>query len=102
MPNNLKRKSTEKVSQNGDADGHSLDGEGSIDDEEGHQPPPRLNKKRRVSKGNGGPSRSQLMKMASDMEASVKRIQTTLTKEVDKMNTIINNLNTKIKDMDED
>ncbi|KAF9485410.1 hypothetical protein BDN70DRAFT_871462 [Pholiota conissans] len=100
---NLKRKPSSKVSDlNGDADGHSIDGEGSIDYEDGHEPPPRLNKKRRISKGSSGPTRIQLIKAVGDMESSIKRIQTSVSKEVDKMNGIIRALNTKIKEMDEE
>lgn len=85
---------------NGDT--HSIDGEGSIDYEEGHEPPPRLNKKRRISKGSAGPSRAQLVKTVNDMEASIKRIQTSVSKEVEKMTSIISALNAKIRDMGED
>jgi hypothetical protein len=100
----LKRKPSSKVSDplNGDVDGHSIDGEGSIDYEDGHEPPPRLNKKRRISKGSSGPTRIQLIKAIGDMESSIKRIQVSVTKEVDKMNGIIRALNTKIKEMDEE
>ncbi|KAF8974618.1 hypothetical protein BDZ97DRAFT_1774571 [Flammula alnicola] len=79
-----------------------MDGEGSIDYEDGHEPPPRLNKKRRISKGSSGPSRAQLSKAVDDMEASIKRIQSSVSKEVEKMNGIIKTLNTKIKEMDEE
>ncbi|CAA7260197.1 unnamed protein product [Cyclocybe aegerita] len=102
--NHLKRKSPGKASSpaNGDIDGHSIDGEGSIDDEDGHEPPPRLNKKRRISKGNGGPSRAQLVKAVGEIEASIKRVQSTVAKEVEKMSGVIKSLNTKIKEMDDD
>lgn len=93
---NLKRKSPGKEEVNGDT--HSMDGEGSIDYEEGHEPPPRLNKKRRLSKGTG-PTRTQLVKAVADMEASVRRIQASVSKEVEKMNSIIDGLNARIKDM---
>lgn len=96
---NSKRKSPSRDEVNGDT--HSIDGEGSIDYEEGHEPPPRLNKKRRLSKGTG-PSRAQLVKAVTDMEASVRRIQASVSKEVDKMNSIINGLNAKIKEMSDD
>ena len=104
MVKSTKRKSPgpQTTPLNGDIDGHSLDGEGSIDDEEQHEPPPRMNKKRRLSKSSGGPSRAQLVKVVTDMEASVKRIQTSVAKEVEKMNGIIKTLNTKINEMDED
>lgn len=102
--NHLKRKSPLKGStpQNGDIDGHSIDGEGSVVDEDSHDPAPRVNKKRRTSKGNAGPSRAQLVKAVSDVEASIKRIQTSVTKEVEKMNSIIKSLNAKIKEMDDE
>lgn len=99
-PNPLKRKAPMNpgAPQNGNAENHSLDGDGSIVDEDG-QPPPRLIKKRR---GNGGPSRAQLVKAVIDIEASVKRVQASVAKEVEKMTTIIKNLNAKIKDMDDE
>lgn len=97
---NHKRKSSPGV--NGETDGHSIDGEGSIDYEDGHEPPPRLNKKRRISKGSSGPTRIQLIKAIGDMESSIKRVQASVSKEVDKMNGIIRALNAKIKEMDEE
>lgn len=102
-PSSLKRKLPAKPStstpHNGDADNHSIDGEGSIVDEDGHELPPRLNKKRRISKG---PTRSQLVKMVADMEGSVKRIQASVAKEVEKMNSVIKTLNAKISEMDDE
>ncbi|KDR83382.1 hypothetical protein GALMADRAFT_235485 [Galerina marginata CBS 339.88] len=104
LVHNLKRKfSPTKGSpaQNGDADG-SLDGEGSVVDDDNHDPPARLTKKRRVSKGAGGPSRAQLVKAVNDMEASIKRIQASVGKEVEKMSAIVKALNAKIREMDEE
>jgi len=100
--NNLKRKSPAKDAiPNGDVDGYSMDGEGSIVDDENNldasgRP---VNKKRRVSKG---PTRSQLVKAASDMDAAVKRIQSSVAKEVERMTSIISTLNAKIREMDEE
>ena len=102
--NHLKRKSMKGTTpQNGDIDGHSIDGEGSVVDEDGHDDAShKPTKKRRVSKGNAGPSRAQLVKAVSDMEASIKRIQASVTKEVEKMSSIVKSLNARIKEMDDD
>jgi len=97
-----KRKVPEKlsVSQNGNTD----DGEGSDVDDDEHDVQQNANKKRRLSKsGSGsGPSRTLLVKAVADMEASIKRVQFSVAKEVEKMNGIMKTLNAKIKEMDED
>ena len=98
-----KRKAPEKLSasQNGNSD----DGEGSDDDDDDeHDEQQNANKKRRLSKSGSGSrlSRTLLVKAIADMEASMKRIQSSVAKEVDKMNGIMKTLNTKIKEMDED
>lgn len=102
--NSIKRKQPEKPFSlpNGDVDGVSLDGEGSLLDDDDHELPPRLNKKRRISMGNKGPSRSELQKVVSDLDASVKRIQSSITREVDKVNATIKSLNTMISEMESD
>jgi hypothetical protein len=98
-----KRKQPEKplAPQNGDVDGVSLDGEGSLLDDD-HELPPRLNKKRRISMGNRGPSRSDLQKVVSDLDTSVKRIQASVAREVDKVNSTIKSLNAMISEMESD
>lgn len=86
---------------NGDVDGASLDGDGSqLDDD--HELPPRLNKKRRISLGSKGPSRSELQKAVSDLDSSVKRLQTMVAREVEKVNGVINSLNAVISEMESD
>ena len=95
-----KRKAPEKLStsQNGNTD----DGEGSYDEEDIVHP--NAIKKPRLSKsGSGsGPSRTLLVKAITEMEASVKRVQASVAKEVEKMNGIMKSLNAKIKEMDEE
>jgi len=96
-----KRKVPEKlsVSQNGD------DGEGSDDEEDEHEVQQSANKKRRLSKSTSsrlGPSRASLTKAVADMDASIKRVESTVAKEVEKMKGIVKNLYAKIKEMDED
>jgi multidrug resistance efflux pump len=89
------------VSQNGNTD----DGEGSdVDEDELDDVQQNANKKRRLSKsGSGsGPSRTLLVKAVADIEASIKRVQMSVAKEVEKMNGIVKTLNTKIAEMDED
>lgn len=98
-----KRKAAEKlnVSQNGNTD----DGEGSDDEEDGQDIQQNANKKRRISKsgsGQAGPSRALLVKSVADIEASIKRVQSSVAKEVEKMNGIVKALNAKIKEMDEE
>ena len=97
-----KRKAPEKLSasQNGNTD----DGEGSDDEEVEHDVQQNANKKRRTSKsGSGsGPSRALLVKSVADIEASIKRVQSSVAKEVEKMNGIVKNLNAMIKEMDEE
>ncbi|KAF8901736.1 hypothetical protein CPB84DRAFT_953420 [Gymnopilus junonius] len=102
--NHLKRKPPTKGStpQNGDIDGHSIDGEGSVVDEDSHEPTSRPNKKRRISKNNAGPSRAQLLKAASDMEASIKRIRASIAKEFEKMNSVVNSIYSSVKEMDDE
>ncbi len=99
----VKRKQHEKALalQNGDVDGVSVDGEGSIDDD-GHELPPRLNKKRRISLNAKVPSRSELQKAVIEMGTSVNRIQASVAKEVNKMNSVINSLKAVIADMESD
>jgi len=96
-----KRKVSDKLSasQNGNTD----DGEGSDDDDDGDVQQ-STNKKRRLSKSASGPgpSRALLVKAVADMEASIKRVQSSVAKEVEKMNGIVKTLNAKIKEMDED
>jgi len=96
-----KRKVSDKLSasQNGNTD----DGEGSDDDDDGDVQQ-NTNKKRRLSKSASGPgpSRTLLVKAVADMEASIKRVQSSVAKEVEKMNGIVKTLNAKIKEMDED
>ncbi|KAF9534379.1 hypothetical protein CPB83DRAFT_781911 [Crepidotus variabilis] len=101
--NNVKRKLPDKAlgQQNGDIDGASLDGDGSVIDDD-HSLPPRLTKRRRISKGGKGPSRTELIQTVADMESSIKRIQTSVAKEVDRMQGVIDNLNGIIADMDSD
>lgn len=103
-PGILRRKQPEKAVTlvNGDADGASVDGEGSLLDDDDHELPPRLNKKRRISLGSKGPSRSELQKVASDLDASVKRIQATVAREVEKVNGVIKSLNAMISEMESD
>lgn len=100
---NVKRKQAEKAlaSQSADADGASADGDGSILEDDDHELPPRLNKKRRIM-GVKGPSRSELQKAVTDIDASIKRIQTSVTQEVDKMRSVIRSLNAAISDMESD
>jgi len=99
-----KRKAPEKLSmsQNGNTD----DCEGSDDEEleDEHEVQQNANKKRRLSKSSSrpGPSRTLLAKAVADMEASIKRVQSSVAKEVDKMKGIVKTLNAKIKEMDED
>lgn len=98
-----KRKIPEKlsVSPNGNTD----DGEGSDDEEEDeHEVQQNANKKRRLSKSTSrpGPSRTLLEKAVVDMEASIKRVQSSVAKEVEKMKGIVKTLNAKINEMDED
>jgi len=94
-----KRKVPEKlsVSQNGN-------GEGSDDDEDEHEVQQNANKKRRLSKSTSRPelSRTSLAKAVADIDASIKRVESSVAKEVEKMKGIVKNLNAKIKDMDED
>jgi hypothetical protein len=94
-----KRKVPEKlsVSQNGD-------GEESDDDEDEHEVQQNANKKRRLSKSTSRPepSRTLLAKAVADMDASIKRVESSVAKEVEKMKGIMKNLNAKIKEMDED
>jgi len=101
---NVKRKQPEKAlaSQSVDADGASADGDGSILEDDDHELPPRLNKKRRISMGVKGPSRSELQKAVTDIDASIKRIQTSVTHEVDKMRSVIRSLNATISEMESD
>lgn len=84
------------MSQNGD-------GEGSGDEDE-HEVQQNANKKRRLSKSTSRsePSRISLAKAVADMDASIKRIESSVAKEVEKMKGIVKNLNAKIKEMDED
>ncbi|KIM45845.1 hypothetical protein M413DRAFT_440896 [Hebeloma cylindrosporum] len=91
----LKRKGTPAV--NGDVDGHSADGDGSIDEESGPQSG-RQRKKRRVS---NGLTSAQLSKAVNDMSAAMQRIKASVGKELDKMQGVIDTLNAKIRDMDE-
>jgi len=98
-----KRKVPEKlsVSQNGNTD----DGEGSDEEEEDeHEVQQNANKKRRLSKSTSksGPSRLLLAKAVADMDASIKRVQSSVAKEVEKMKGIVKTLNANIKEMDED
>jgi hypothetical protein len=97
-----KRKVPEKlsVSQNGNTD----DGEGSDDEEDELEVQQNANKKRRLSKSTSkpGPSRILLAKAVADMDASIKRVQSSVAKEVEKMKGIVKTLNAKIKEMDED
>ena len=99
-----KRKQPEKalVTQNGDVDGASADGDGSILEDDDHELPPRLNKKRRISMGVKGPSRSELQKAVTDIDASIRRIQSSVAQEVDKMKTVIRSLNVTIAEMESD
>lgn len=91
----IKRKGTPAV--NGDVDWHSADGEGSIDEESGHQSG-RQRKKRRSS---NGLTRNQLVRAVGEMEGSINRIKASVGKELDKMNGVINTLNSKIREMEE-
>ena len=88
------------MSQNGD------DGEGSDEEEEDeHEEQQGANKKPRLSKSTSsrpGPSRASLAKAVADMDASIKRVESTVAKEVEKMKGIVKNLQAKIKEMDED
>lgn len=90
------------MSPNGNTD----DGEGSDDDDDDDEleVQQNANKKRRLSKSTSrpGPSRTLLEKAVADMEASIKRVQSSVVKEVEKMKGIVKTLNTKIKEMDED
>jgi len=94
-----KRKVSEKlsVSQNGD-------GEGSGDDDDEQEVQQNTNKKRRLSKSTSRPepSRTSLAKAVADMDASIRRIESSVAKEVEKMKGIVKNLNAKIKEMDDD
>jgi hypothetical protein len=85
------------VSQNGD-------GGESDDDEDEHEVQQNANKKRRLSKSTSRPelSRTSLLKAVADMDASIKRVESSVAKEVEKMKGIVKNLNAKIKEMDED
>jgi hypothetical protein len=91
----IKRKGTPAV--NGDVDWHSADGEGSIDEESGHQSG-RQRKKRRSS---NGLTRTQLVKAVGEMEGAISRIKASVGKELDKMNGVITTLNSKIREMEE-
>ena len=89
------------MSPNGNTD----DGEGSDEEEEDeHEVQQNANKKRRLSKSTSrpGPSRTLLEKAVVDMEASIKRVQSSVAKEVEKMKGIVKTLNAKINEMDED
>jgi len=91
----IKRKGTPAV--NGDVEGQSADGEGSLDEEGGNQAG-RQRKKRRIS---SGLTRAQLVKAVSDMEAATNRIQASVEKELEKMRGVTNMLNSKIKEIEE-
>ncbi|KAH9482597.1 hypothetical protein JR316_0004697 [Psilocybe cubensis] len=93
-----KRKAPASAPQNGAVDNHDLDGEGSTVEEE-HDSGTRHNKKRRVAKG---PTRLQLVKAVNDIEASMKRVQASVAKEVEKMSGIVKILNAKIEEMDDE
>ncbi|KAF8165004.1 hypothetical protein B0H34DRAFT_793440 [Crassisporium funariophilum] len=99
-PDRPKRKASGKpnMSQNDDSD----DGDGTDDVEDGHELPPKMSKKRRITKSSSGPSRALLARALGDMEASVKRVQLSVAKEVEKMNGIIKTLNARVKEMEED
>ena len=83
---------------------NSDDGEGSDDEGDEHEVQPNANKKRRLSKPTSrpGPSRTLLAKAVADMDASIKQVQSSVAKEVEKMKGIVKILNAKIKEMDED
>ena len=88
------------MSQNGNTD----DGEGTDEEEDELEVQQNASKKRRLSKSTSrpGPSRTVLAKAVADMDASIKRVQSSVEKEVEKMKEIVKTLNAKLKEMDED
>ncbi|KAF9563720.1 hypothetical protein CPC08DRAFT_313612 [Agrocybe pediades] len=97
----LKRKSPGRDPvPNGDIDGHSMDGEGSIVDEDHPDlTAARPTKKRRPSKGT---SRVQVQKAVHELEGHLKRLKEFAAKEEQKLNSILDTLNAQLGQMDED
>lgn len=96
-----KRKASDKpsASQNGGPESDDELGEG----DDGHQPPTKMNKKRRSGKSIGAAgARAQVLKYIAELDASAKRLQSQTAKEVEKIHSLINALSAEVRDMDED
>lgn len=93
-----KRKLSLKPSayQNGDYDSD----EGELDDD-GHEPPAKLNKKRRTAIS-GAINRANIMKYVGELEATISRLQASTAKEVDKAQALIRAISAEMRDTEDE
>jgi hypothetical protein len=83
------------ASQNGD-----YDSEGELDDD-GHEPPAKLNKKRRTAIS-GAINRANIMKYVEELEATVIKLQASTARGLDKVQELIQAISAEAKDTEDE
>ncbi|KXN87904.1 hypothetical protein AN958_07913 [Leucoagaricus sp. SymC.cos] len=73
--------------------------EGEYDDD-GHEPPPKLNKKRRSGKTALRPVQSKMLDRIAELEDTVHELQSHTAREVERINQIIGRLKADVREMD--
>ena len=82
--------------QNGDYDSD----EGELDDD-GHEPPAKLNKKRRTAIS-GAINRASIMKYVGELEATINKLQASTARELNKAQELIRAISAEMKDTDDE
>lgn len=77
------------TSQSGDEDGY----------DDGHEPPTKLNKKRRLNK-NLNPLQSKILERITELEGAVHELQSRTVREVERINQLIGRLKADVHELD--
>lgn len=80
--------------QNGDYDSSELD-------DDGHEPPAKLNKKRRTAIS-GAINRANIMKYVGELEATIHNLQASTARGLDKAQELIRAISAEMKDSEDE
>jgi hypothetical protein len=75
-------------------------GEEEVDEDDGHEPPAKLNKKRRSGKAVFTPLQSKILDRISELEDTVRQLQSHTAREVERIHEIISRLKADVQDVE--
>lgn len=69
-------------------------------DDDGHEPPAKLNKKRRSSKSVLSPAQSKILDGIAELEETVRELQSHTAREVERINQMIGRLKADVRELE--